>query len=494
MYAPAHNKVSRFAAGLSVQNQEFELPGIDSAQGDADINYAFFFSPARRYKKRKLPIGRLKVSLISTVQQFPIMLGHVATTNNGGPGVKIVVDSSNINWPDITEAAVSNMTIASLQRAGFAWAQWPPVAHTVDLAQRSSSPMLALHVVRYRCGGISVHTKVRHLIVDAKGAWRFYHAWAQACQALCGKSSKQMLTPQKNSQAQEHNRFAINSRLATPPVPGRELDSATSTVANHMHQMSQFFDSIIERRLRTDNADSVDTIRYRVRKLRLSRDSASRLKAVHGRLSQCSPENSLFVRANNITYVSTNDLISAMLWRAITRAHQALRPSDPHTCMMLACDVRGRIGITPTYTGNASFPLIINMSRHQMLQHTVTDTATLIRQKIDMLSPAYAQQMMEFMASADSLQRLISMFHPQNSFFSASVLSGFSMYDMADFGFGKPAHIDIPPYLSPGFSMWIPAHPAAQSGLEATINISLCEDVFQLMLKDAELCEYFEII
>ncbi|KAJ2840648.1 hypothetical protein FBU31_000247 [Coemansia sp. 'formosensis'] len=121
-----------------IQAQEFELTGLDIAQGDADINFVLFYcSTSKRHKKRPLPVGRLKALLLSAVQQFPIMLGRAVPSDSG---LKVVVDPENLNWPDITEASVGNMSITSLQSNGFVWSHWPRATHTVDLAQRARLP------------------------------------------------------------------------------------------------------------------------------------------------------------------------------------------------------------------------------------------------------------------------------------------------------------------------------------------------------------------
>ncbi|KAJ2697559.1 hypothetical protein H4218_003882 [Coemansia sp. IMI 209128] len=472
-----------------VQAQEFELSSIDSAQGDADINFAlFYFGASKRHKKRRLPIGRLKSSLISAALKFPIMLGRVVPSSDN-QGLKVIVDPENLNWPDIIEASVGNMSIASLQRNGFAWSRWPRATETIDLAQRPGSPMIGVHIVRYVCGGISVHIKTRHLIVDGNGVWQFYSHWAQMCRSECKRSGGRYFNSTLDGEPHLLSRSPLFDKLLVPPTPSHDMEA--SIVAGHIDRMAQFFD-----RLHSSRAVSTGSFDYSVRKFTLTHEAATRLKAVHGQLANCSSEHMAFVLEHNITYVSTNDLACALFWRAITRAHYALNPSDPNTCMMLACDMRKRVGLPQTYTGNVSFPLVMHMERSQMQRHTLTDTATWIRQQINILSPEYFRQMSAFMARHEALQKLISMFHPSNSFFSASIVSGFPMFDMVDFGFGKPTHIDVPPYLTPGFSIWMPTRPTAQSvkAPATSIDIALREDIYQLISSDPEFGEYLEVV
>ncbi|KAJ2346684.1 hypothetical protein GGH91_002123 [Coemansia sp. RSA 2671] len=196
-----------------VQAQEFELSSIDSAQGDADINFAlFYFGASKRHKKRRLPIGRLKSSLISAALKSPIMLGRVVPSSDN-QGLKVVVDPENLNWPDITEASVGNMSIASLQRNGFAWSRWPRATETIDLAQRPGSPMIGVHIVRYVYGGISVHIKIRHLIVDGNGVWQFYSHWAQMCRNECKKSGGRFFDYTQNGESHLLSRSPLFDKL-----------------------------------------------------------------------------------------------------------------------------------------------------------------------------------------------------------------------------------------------------------------------------------------
>ncbi|KAJ2755103.1 hypothetical protein GGI19_001917 [Coemansia pectinata] len=489
---PNRKTSTRHTASALIQAQEFELSSIDIAQGDADINFVlYYYGASKRHKKRRLPVSCLKASLISAVQQFPIMLGRAVATSDSG--LKVVVDPKDLNWPDITEASVGNMSIASLQRNGFVWSHWPRAADTIDLVQRPSQPMVGVHIVRYVCGGISVHIKIRHLIVDGNGTWRFYSAWARICQNACKKFGGRLLVCSQD-EPPLLSRSAMFSKLL-PPVPSQDTENAGARVAGYIDEMSQFFDRVAECRLHASSLTSAHKYDYSVRKFILTHEAITRLKVVHGQLANCSPEHMSFVRAHNITYVSTNDLVCSVFWRAITRAHYALDPSDPNTCMMLACDMRSRIGLPQTYTGNASFPLIMHMDKSQMQRHTITDTATWIRQQLSILTPAYVRHMSTFMASPEALQKLISIFHPSNSFFSASIINGFPMFDMVDFGFGKPVHIDIPSYITPGFSLWMPTRPTAQSVKVPTtaIDIALREDIYQLLINDAEFSEYLEV-
>ncbi|KAJ2226626.1 hypothetical protein H4R99_001073 [Coemansia sp. RSA 1722] len=467
-----------------VRAQEFELLSIDYAQGESDMNFVFFFSTSRR--KRPLPTSRVIDSLFKAVVQFPILLGRVVSPEQSHSGTwKVVVDPDNLNWPDITEASVGGITLASLKRARYSWKRWSRVSKIPDLCERPNLPMFGLHIVRYACGGISLHTKVRHQVMDGNGIWRFYNTWAKICYDASMKPRAQAAN--KASEAPVHSRFTVHASLdSSSDLLSTEIQAAKSKRLD----LENIFLQLVAHK-RKANLTELEAP-WRVHKFGLSHDALFKLKQTHGNLAQCSAGHTRdFVTKHGISFVSSNDLICAIFWRAISRANAIANPDNPLTCLMLACDVRNRINVPSTYTGNLSFPLIIHMTKDMICQQTVTETATHIRHEINNITPAFVQEMLGLMSCGKTMQNLVSMFDPANSFLSASITSGFRMYEMINFGFGKPAHIDIPAYLKPGFSIWLPTR---SNKTAIFINIALRDDVFRIMMNDEEFRTYIDLI
>ncbi|KAJ2868565.1 hypothetical protein FB639_004866 [Coemansia asiatica] len=348
--------------------------------------------------------------------------------------------------------------------------------------------MFGLHIVQYACGGISLHTKVRHQIIDGNGIWRFYDTWAKICYDISMKPHVQPVC--KASEAPVHDRFVIQAALNSASSAGTEILIAK----NKRLDLEKFFMQLMahQQKAASEAAAEYGESPWRMHKFGLSHNALSKLKQTHDDLAQCSTAHiSEFVTKHGISFVSSNDLICAILWRAISRAHAVVNPENPHTCLMLACDVRHRISIPSTYTGNLSFPLIVHMTKDQINQQTVTETATHIRHEINNTTPAFVKEMLSLMSCEKSMQKLISMFDPSNAFLSASITSGFRMYEMINFGFGKAAHIDIPAYLKPGFSIWLPTR---SSKTAIFINIALRDDVFRIMMSDMEFRSFVDHI
>ncbi|KAJ2796406.1 hypothetical protein H4R20_005538, partial [Coemansia guatemalensis] len=220
-----------YRASVAVEPQEHRLLSIDYAQGETDLNFAIFFAAPRG--RRRMPIGCIKDSLLKAVEQFPVLLGRLV--NDADAGWRIVVDPDDINWPLITEARARGHTIAGLQRAGFSWTQWPPETQIADLRTYDSKPMLGVHIVHYACGGISLHTKMRHQVMDGNGMWRFYHVWSSICFAECRPHRPlPRLTSTFATGNPLHDRQLLSDRVEPPDgddtVIGTDADSDSDII------------------------------------------------------------------------------------------------------------------------------------------------------------------------------------------------------------------------------------------------------------------------
>ncbi|KAJ2759448.1 hypothetical protein H4S06_002224 [Coemansia sp. BCRC 34490] len=499
--------------------QEYDLLAIDRVQGTADMNFVFFFDtpePGTEHPSTQC----FHESLIRAIQAFPILTGHIVKNSssrwnrsergNTGDRWSVVVDPNRINWPVVSECKLGDVCLAQVKDALYRWNEWPAETRMADLHTIPAQPLFGLHIVRYACGAVSIHTKMRHQVMDGNGLFRFYYAWAQMCAGVYRGSGGCKSSRLSVTEYPLCDRLICASKMAAgsdawvkqaPKSRKATVDSASGAVANrvyrYMAKLEVFLRQLARYRRHTGGAVSLSrppaqtTHRFSV-----SQAALHDLKLFYGSLASCSPRNA-FIRKHKIGYVTTNDLLLALFWRATTRAHAAINPADPHTCMSIACDIRKRIALPSTYTGNASFPLPIHLTKRMMLDtHTITDTAAYIRYHINLLSPEFSRQMSSLLASEKLLRQFATMFHPDTSFFMASALAGFPMFENLDFGSGGPAHIDIPPYLAPGFSIWLPLNPDGRTFESQcmSMNIALRDDVFEYIVCDPEFRMFVNVI
>ncbi|KAJ2123721.1 hypothetical protein IW147_002314 [Coemansia sp. RSA 720] len=493
--------------GLAVDERNIPLLSIDYAQGPTDLNFVFFYASQQgRRNRQRLPVSSVKAACIKAAHQFPVLLGHFTRTSGEW---SIVVDPHNINWPHITEARTS-CTIALLRRSAFAWPHWPRETRMPDLVTRDSQPMLGVHIVRYACGGVSVHAKVRHMCMDGSGVWRFFQVWAAICRAerkrgvvpvvsgvdcrrvlanVSGRGGcrEQLVHAEGRDQPIKSECKALVNFKDTDQLNAKDKELADMEAAEYMDGVRRFLAdaACYDSHVASASRDGNKMVRFA-----MSQDSLDQLKLYHGKLAACSSRNMPYAHKHNISYVSTNDLVCALFWRAISRAHHDMYPTDPHTCMMLACDVRHRINIPRTYGGNASFPLLVHTTKDEMSQMSITDTAVRIRRYLNMVSSEFVRETLEFMASEAAQHELIQMFQPGRAFFSASVISKIPMFEMVDFGAGRPVHVDVPEYLTPGFSIWMPTRSVAQP---VFVNLALTDSVFNVVRSDPEFRRFVDI-
>ncbi|KAJ1904750.1 hypothetical protein LPJ81_002314 [Coemansia sp. IMI 209127] len=485
--------------------QEYELLPIDYVQGQADMSFAFFFdAPARGTQH---PSTRtLHESLVRAIQVFPILTGHLTSRKERSHQWTVVVDSSRINWPVLSESQAAHGVFAQAMGQRFQWSQWPPeTQNMVGLHSIEGQPLFGLHVVRYACGALSIHTRMRHQIMDGCGLFRFYSTWAQMCAHIHHSGGR---SPMRLSVAEYPlcDRLICASRIVGADGVTRQniqgpkgtaapcKGAAASRVFRYMAKLEVF----LRRLSRYRNAAAAEAdpqLPAQMHRFAVSPDALRELKSRFGAVSSCTRGTAL-LRRHRAGHVTTNDLLLALFWRAITRAHAKVEPSDPYTCMSIACDMRKRIAVPATYTGNASFPLPMHMAKQTMLTHSVTDTAAYIRYHVDLLSPEFARQMSALLASDKMMARLVAMFHPRTAFFMASALAAFPMYQSLDFGANMPAHIDIPPYLAPGFSIWLPSSPQDNIFRPSCIlmNIALRDDVFHCVVRDPEFRTFVTVL
>ncbi|KAJ1662012.1 hypothetical protein IW140_006241 [Coemansia sp. RSA 1813] len=493
--------------------QEYDLLAIDYVQGTADMNFAFFFDTPEAGAQH--PSTKcLHESLVRAIQLFPILTGHIVNSRRGykSRGKKktaaadrwtVVVDPSHINWPAISECRLDHVPFAQVKETMYRWDQWPVATKMADLHSMQAQPLFGVHIVRYACGATSIHTKMRHQVMDGNGLFRFYFTWARMCAHIHrGGGGLVRLTvadyPLCDRLICASKIIGSNGLTKQKPKSGKSAVEPCSKIAGCVYQYMAKFEVFLRRLARHRRWHAVRAKSLppaRIHRFAVSQEALHSLKLRFGTLGACSPGNA-FIRKHKIGYMTTNDLLLALFWRAVTRAHAIIDPTDPYTCMSIACDIRKRIGLPATYTGNASFPLPIHLTKQMMQTHTIADTAAYIRYHVNLLSPEFARQMGNLLVSEKLMKRFAAMFHPATSFFMASALAGFPMFQSLDFGMGGPAHIDIPPYLAPGFSIWLPTNPQ-ENIFEPQcmlMNISLRDDVFDYVLHDPEFRTFVNVI
>ncbi|KAJ2871949.1 hypothetical protein GGH93_004424 [Coemansia aciculifera] len=430
----------------------YPLSPIDIAQGDSHIMFVYFYRNRDR-SKSFMPTEVLRQGFHVTTRRFSVLLGTLAQVD--GRSV-LVEDHSRPNKPRFEEKHVKT-EFSELERSEYAWSQWPQDLDTRDVAETATNksamcaPLISVLLVRFSGNsGVAIRVKVRHSVLDGLGFTSFMSYWSVVTRQYRGPCSAVI------EMTRDRLEFDRNLLLHAVNYPSTVADIHTAD--NH--------DTIASKDSTTLQATEPSSMHV----IRFSAQSLQRMRRDFGSASAS---------------VSVNDVLSVLLWRSFTRASS---PSA-HTRILLACDVRKRINLSPLYMGNASFPLQLNIARDRLLGRPLSEGAQLIRNSVSHVDTGYIRECLEMLEHNKPILGAGEWDVDKSTFFCCTNCSRFGFYD-TDFGCGTPEKVMIPHYLTPGFSIWLPTKDAG--GIDVVISMS--GSSFDSLCIDKELLEYSQII
>ncbi|KAJ2234101.1 hypothetical protein IWW45_003675 [Coemansia sp. RSA 485] len=165
-----------------IQPASFKLSEQDALFSLFNHPLVHFYQNTRKTKDF-MPTGILRQSLVTTLREFPILLGHVQEAD--GRLDSVVVNKDSINVPEFTESQ-SSTRYSDLLSAQFNWRVWPDrVASTGAMVTPSSGgkvKLLSVHLTRLADNsGVILFCNIPHFIVDGFGYYEFLNKWACVC-------------------------------------------------------------------------------------------------------------------------------------------------------------------------------------------------------------------------------------------------------------------------------------------------------------------------
>ncbi|KAJ2030195.1 hypothetical protein IWW57_001302 [Coemansia sp. S610] len=387
-----------------------------------------YFYRNRDCSKSFMPTEILRQGFHVTTRRFGVLLGTL--TEADGRSV-LVKDHACPNRPRFEEKHVS-MAFAELERSEYAWSQWPQDLDTKDVAETaigksaSSIPLISVLLVRFaENSGAAIRVKVRHSVLDGLGFTSFMSYWSAVTRQYRGPCDAAI---ELTRDRLEFDRNLLLRAVHYSPIPveaptAKESDTATAEDKPNLRYTEPFGMHVV----------------------RFSAQSLQRLKGNFGSASAC---------------LSMNDVLSVLLWRSFTRASTV----SMHTRILLACDVRKRIDLSPVYMGNASFPLQLNITRSQLLDRPLSEGAQLIRNSVSSVDTDHVRKCLQMLERNTPILGADEWGVDKSTFFCCTNCSRFGFYD-TDFGCGNPEKVMTPHYLTPGFSIWLPTKDPGGTGM-----------------------------
>ncbi|KAJ2358584.1 hypothetical protein GGF43_000712 [Coemansia sp. RSA 2618] len=168
----------------NIKSQTYALNGWDFISSFANIPFSYYFKNTNSdgVAADFMPSSLLRASFLRTLQEFPILAGHLVMDKGRG---FIVVDKNNLNMPEYFESQ-SSIDYKFVEAGGFSWESLPHKVATVTASpSKSASGQLKLvnvNVVRLRNNsGLVLFINMPHYVVDGVGYSAFVRRWAEVC-------------------------------------------------------------------------------------------------------------------------------------------------------------------------------------------------------------------------------------------------------------------------------------------------------------------------
>ena len=204
--------------------------------------------------------------------------------------------------------------------------------------------------------------------------------------------------------------------------------------------------------------------------------------------------------SSSTTWVSTYDVVMAILWKTVTRAKIPLLQPDLTKEVVLVHAVNTRNKLEPPLPerllGNAvALPRVKPVTINQLLEpDNLPALAAAVRTSIQSITPQYVSELPEWVAGLDD-KRWITI--DMDSFLGMDLAgtswAGMNAYTKHDFGFGLPKALRWPNPAFEGYVFVLPSRIGVKTGAEDEgIEVCVCleQSCADRLMVDSELLKY----
>jgi shikimate O-hydroxycinnamoyltransferase len=346
----------------------------------------------------------------------------------------VVQDASSIKLREIAAAGYTNKSI-------------PDGLNTPVIMPTTGDPLMQAYVSKL-ADGVAVGFALHHFVGDGTAAFNLLFAWSELSTkrsiTLRPCFARELLKPEGKTPCFPH----IEYELATPPPA--TVDAPAAFV------------------MPETTADYIRFAKANLEVLKAQANASLRLEDVEG--SQ---------------WVSTNDALTALLWRAMTRARGLA--ADANTACGFACNARDRFvpPLPSGYFGNVNFFPYLKLPVSKLTEGPLGAVAMSVHEAAGRITNAYVRSALEYVQSAGDKSLVKPAF---NSFLGPDVaLTNWSKFPLLelDFGLGLPAAVRLPKCTFDGLCIILPAH-----GGDVDVLLGLCSPAWKKLLEDEELRKY----
>lgn len=441
------------------------LSHLDKVMVPAMVPFHLVFAlPAQTFQDRSDLVDRMKVGLEKTLSQFPAMFGKVGINEDlqshclRHAGAE---DGDILSVQGLRETFQGVPSYAELVESSFAPAAFtsPALLPSLQFLQFSDahSPACSFRITFIPDGAI-LSCAFNHLVGDVTSFEIFLTAWAANCNPALA---------QPVPSAHQPGRFTWTSNVESDPAALVEELKQLG-----MDQISTWPPPAPSMQVPVTIAETI--LRF----------PSSRVKAIAAAMS-----------AEHDTFVSPHDCLSAVIWKAFTRARLPLQGIEENSPLIVtlnfAVNLRRRksLNVARSHFGNASIAVGAKIAIDRLLgDQGVLQAARSIRDVIVQTErPEGLSTLLQWSKSLslDPRHCIGPGTDPMTTFTSS--WAALDCYTKFDFGFGpcrsfRSAGAPFP------FFIVLPTHP--EDGGQHEALIAMESDCLPRLLADAELAEY----
>ncbi|KAJ1957520.1 hypothetical protein EC988_000789 [Linderina pennispora] len=446
--------------GNSIQTETIQLGPIDAQFTSLTAPLVFIYGNPDS-SAEFMPTDKLKRSLYSTLQRFPVLVGRLKEKQYGLD--EIIIDKDDLNLPTFDEST-SDIHYDDIKANNFHWTSWPPERpNTMSLVihhdVNSRARLLQIHISRLRDNsGVVLSVSILHSIMDGHGLFAFMNDWSRTCRLGDGTSPVA---------------YVLNRNVITDSLPAdrKPIDKAVFDIFSAFNPVAELLAWVSHRTRSWVLKKGVEAADGEAHFFRIPGNALDRLRSA---VRQHVPQH---------TRISNNDLLVSLICHTIARAQKEVSDISPqgavagaissmwefivgkksrHFGSFVVCDIRCRVDILDkNYMGNAVVAPIVQMPLDRLSEQITVESlahgARSVRSTVDNIDGQYVRGYLDaYEKHPTAFARSMVASGADRNLLSITNVTRFNVYD-SDFGYGRPAWVCPPPVFAAGVAVLLPS-------------------------------------
>ncbi|KAJ2558204.1 hypothetical protein EV175_000903 [Coemansia sp. RSA 1933] len=477
----------------NIKSEAIYLDEVDSTSSITTIPIHFWYENASNVAADKfLPASILRASFFRTLEEFPILVGHLKSDADWKTYVE--VDKDNLNAPDYSDSPC-DVHFQAIRSAGFDTKMLPNTftdARVVPVPPTlvgSSMKLIRAHIFRFKeNSGAVIFVMAAHNIFNGYGFHYFVTRWAEISRWMQGSTDAAVLP----TRAYVHDRMLVagirSSETNALDVSLRNTMLASDPMAKVLGWLSPNVRAMVLRY-------SSFTTEFINCSFHITEDAIDILQAEAQAFAP--PDIPRFTKNDIIVALIAVAIAQSTAWGRLEGKSPLIRMADrllfgrylsgdAEFTISMPIDMRPHIkslkGVA--YTGNATnqkgFTASKGLFGMEASARLVAELATRTHRVVASMNERSARQYFGVLNRTPygHIQYLLSQAQLRHMMYIANNTR--SAFHTVDFGAGTPALARPPSHGFPNLVIVLPAHPDV-GGYEA--SFTLCREVAQRIIK-----------